>query len=645
MKIKNILTALAVVALAGFTSCGDDEVSADGLFGTNTGGAYFSTDQSSQITLAKDASSFDVTVARTATEGAMTVSVTMDDPSGLFTAPSTVTFADGAATAPITVTYDPTKLQADLSYQLAFVLNDNVSPYGDGEYAISAVLPGDWTEWELLPLPGVYTYTGLMFNPGEDGPCPVYTRENLSNPNEMQYCFGNVGMPGVSADDEFGLMYGINMYVNVDLTDHDGVYYCTVPEIFTGVHNSTYDEDVMFCDTYTYTGNPGYQPKSYFDPKTGRFTLNVVYFISAGVFGNGDEFFQLGGYADYSMELSRRGNYVEGEKEYALVYAYMSPDLESFKYTAVKGDLSSSAIDAAAQALDADADADVKTSSSMLAFEFPEEGKYTVITVGYAEGEVKVVESIVCDFTTVQASNPWQSEGYVAYTDGYICSLYPLCVPEPYYVEVQSNKEDDGAYRLVNPYGEAFPYNEPGDYDANTNSYLYFNMADPAYVYVEESESTTDWGDGLFSFSSLVGMQLAGGYTVDDCKAAGVPAGTLANGVVTFPNKSLVVFYGSNGVYANNWISNYADVKENGAAPVYESPAAIDFNAAASAAEAKASMTKAAVRIAKANAKRSNAGLSLINANLRRAHKSAFNGHALNINNDVKSLRVSGSAL
>ena len=170
-------------------------------------------------------------------------------------------------------------------------------------------------------------------------------------------------------------------------------------------------------------------------------------------------------------------------------------------------------------------------------------------------------------------------------------------------------------------------------------------MADPAYVYVEESESTTDWGDGLFSFSSLVGMQLAGGYTVDDCKANGVAAGTLANGVVTFPNKSLVVFYGSNGVYANNWISNYADVKENGAAPVYESPAAIDFNAAVSAAEAKASMTKAAVRIAKANAKRSNAGLSLINANLRRAHKSAFNGHALNINNDVKSLRVSGSAL
>ncbi len=48
-----------------------------------------------------------------------------------------------------------------------------------------------------------------------------------------------------------------------------------------------------------------------------------------------------------------------------------------------------------------------------------------------------------------------------------------------YMVEVEESMTQPGLYRLVNPYGAAFPYNEPGDYDADNNYYLTINAVDP----------------------------------------------------------------------------------------------------------------------------------------------------------------------
>lgn len=83
MKIKNILSGLGVIAMAMLTACGDDDVSESGIFGTPTDGAYFSDNLPSKIELDKNASSFEVTVTRTSTQGTFTAEIASTNPAGL----------------------------------------------------------------------------------------------------------------------------------------------------------------------------------------------------------------------------------------------------------------------------------------------------------------------------------------------------------------------------------------------------------------------------------------------------------------------------------------------------------------------------------------------------------------------------------
>lgn len=641
MKIKNILTGFGVIAMAMLTACGDDDVAENGIFGTPTDGAYFSDNLPSKIELDKNSSSFEVTVTRTSTQGTFTADILSNDPAGLFSIPATVTFADGSATAPLTIGYNADQLIGDVNYTLSFEITQGLSDYGTGSYNVTVYKPGDWTPWNLLSNTATYTYS--IYWTGEDGPCPVYTRTSLADPNIMQYCFGSVGMNDrngnpIPASSQFGLMYGVNVYVNRDLTTN----YCTVPEMWTGVFNTNYSENVMCSDTYTYSGNPSFQPKSYYEPETGLFTLNMYYYISLGGFGQGNEFIQLSGFADYSMDIERRGNYVEGNTESALFFVYKGKDVETYRYTVEAGSLTQAQIDAAVEALNEAEDATDYSESGMIAFDFTESGTYTVILVGYADNEAKTVLTKEFKIETVQGAGDWESMGYVAYTDGYICSAYPSCIPEPYYVEVQAHKSVDGYYRLVNPYGEAFPYNEPGDYDANSNSYLVVNACDPEYVYIEESESTTDWGQGAFAFSSQVQNYL-GKYDIETIKKNNIPAGKFADGAITFDLKSLLLFVGADGYYANTWISNYDDYK-NGAEPIQIATEKIDFKDLVSAPASRSMVSKDYAKFTKANAKRSMFGNIKSFEGSRRNAKNTYNGRMVNIKHDLKTMEIVDSA-
>lgn len=624
MKIKNILTGFGVIAMAMLTACGDDDVAESGIFGTPTDGAYFNNDLPSSINIDKNSSSFNVTVSRTSTQGTFTAEIASTNPDGLFTIPTSVTFAEGSATANLPVSYNAENLVGDVAYTISFEITQGLSDYGTGTYSVSVTKPGDWTPWKRLANPGVYTYT--CYWTGEDGPCPVYTRTSLEDPNIMQYCFGSVGMD----KENFGLMYGVNMYVTRDLTTN----YCTVPEMWTGVLNTNYNENVMCSDTYTYTGKSSYQPMSFFNPETGLFTLNMVYYISLGTFGNGNEYFQLGGYSDYSMEIDRRGNYVEGEKESALFFVYKGEDIENYRFTAVQGKLTEEQVNAEVEKLTADEEATVYTQSGMVAFDFTETGTYTIIVVGYDGGEAKTILSKEFEIETVQAASSWESMGYVAYTDGYICSLYPSAVPEPYYVEIQQHKDVEGYYRLVNPYGAAFPYNQDGDFDPNTNSYLLVNACDPEYVYIEESPSTTNWGDGVFTFSSQVQNYL-GKYDIETIKKNNIPAGKFAEGAITFDLKALLLFVGDGGYYANNWCSNYADAA-SADDRIYVATEKIDFKDLVTTVSARSMISKDYLKVAKANATRTSVFGKV--AVTHKAKVARFNGRMINMNRDVRTI-------
>ncbi len=122
---------------------------------------------------------------------------------------------------------------------------------------------------------------------------------------------------------------------------------------------------------------------------------------------------------------------------------------------------------------------------------------------------------------------------------------------------IQKNVVTEGIYRLVNPYGEAYPYNEPGDWDDTQDYYLTVNASDPDAVYVELSPTGMDWGYGMFSIQSLATLyESRGRATIEEMKVSNPEYfGTLKDGIITMPARSLVLSmadYNEGGWYTSN---------------------------------------------------------------------------------------------
>lgn len=132
----------------------------------------------------------------------------------------------------------------------------------------------------------------------------------------------------------------------------------------------------------------------------------------------------------------------------------------------------------------------------------------------------------------------WVTLGNAQYTDDLVTGIFSA-KPITYEVEIQENPGMPGLYRLVNPYGAAYPYNEPGDYDDSKDYYMYINAINPAKVFNcdkngEPAEFATgmDWSQGEMVFVSRASFLLMNGKSADGMY------GTLKNGNITFPEKS-----------------------------------------------------------------------------------------------------------
>ena len=159
---------------------------------------------------------------------------------------------------------------------------------------------------------------------------------------------------------------------------------------------------------------------------------------------------------------------------------------------------------------------------------------YTSITLTIAE-ESETTPYGLAEYTfSVGIPAPWTSLGYCTYTEDLVTGLYGVS-NLTYEVEIQENDLYPGYYRLVNPYGEAYPYNEEGDWDDSQDWYIEIHAEDPDGVYMYVQETGMDWGYGMCYVGSLAGYYIErGGYTVEEMKSYGY-TGTLEDGVITFP--------------------------------------------------------------------------------------------------------------
>ena len=153
---------------------------------------------------------------------------------------------------------------------------------------------------------------------------------------------------------------------------------------------------------------------------------------------------------------------------------------------------------------------------------------------------------------TGRIAAPWESLGMATFTENCLGAFYGND-PVTYQVEIEENKTKPGYYRLVNPYGAAYPYNEEGDWDDSKDYYLYIHAENPDFVYMPLYYLGVDWGDGEFGMLDFAYyMMAAQGMSPEDAKAQG-HGGTLKDGIITWKAKDLLLaFKGDNNLYYGN---------------------------------------------------------------------------------------------
>lgn len=147
-------------------------------------------------------------------------------------------------------------------------------------------------------------------------------------------------------------------------------------------------------------------------------------------------------------------------------------------------------------------------------------------------------------------------DGYAAYTEDIVSGLFGV-EDLTYPVMLQERDDMPGYFRMINAYGEGYPYNAEGDYNPNVDSYIFIDATNPEAVYIPaRAYQETDWGYGKFIIFSLAGYYLERG----NAETAAAYFGTYKNGVISFPVGSLLfgmTNYNDGGLYASNNDGNF----------------------------------------------------------------------------------------
>lgn len=141
-----------------------------------------------------------------------------------------------------------------------------------------------------------------------------------------------------------------------------------------------------------------------------------------------------------------------------------------------------------------------------------------------------VATAITVAFTLAKAYT-WENYGWYEYTDDLVDCLFGLPYVPSYPVFVEKAQGFD-VFRITDLYGEAYPFNAPGDYTPGTK--VIINANDHNSVVIDKQGLGFDWSYGEFYFFSI-------------------KPGTYSNGVITFPAGGVAIGMGSDyGPYAAN---------------------------------------------------------------------------------------------
>ena len=183
-------------------------------------------------------------------------------------------------------------------------------------------------------------------------------------------------------------------------------------------------------------------------------------------------------------------------------------------------------------------------------------GNYETITISLAGDSAAYSTPYGNSSYTFKAGvTAWVPYGTALYREDCLTTFYNV-ENVIYELELEKNTMQEGLYRLKNPYGANYPYNDPGDWDESKDYYMTIDATDPNMVYLSLGYTGMAWSYGEFYINSYVDLKLRNGATLEEVKASNPELfGTLVNNVVTMPARSMLIGmddYNDGGLYYGN---------------------------------------------------------------------------------------------
>lgn len=129
-----------------------------------------------------------------------------------------------------------------------------------------------------------------------------------------------------------------------------------------------------------------------------------------------------------------------------------------------------------------------------------EVGDEVLMDLSLPEGSEVAVSGANVATVTVTKDYTWQSIGTGVWTDGVVSYLYGIEDSNVWNVEVEQAVENQGMYRVVNPYGfEVCPWTNENEVTVDP-CYLKIDASDPENVLVAPQSIGINWGYGEMYF-------------------------------------------------------------------------------------------------------------------------------------------------
>lgn len=554
-------SVLAFALAVGFTSCSEED---DYVPGQASPGVYFPTTDPLDVTLDREKTYFEVTVARSGVTEMMTYNIVGDADSDIFTLPTSVEFAQGASTATIAIDYNQEGMAPDKAYDvvLRFAEGITTSDYGFSSIEMSVVLPAPWKTIGTGTYRDLYllALTSLSqeedFNPTWE--CEIQqheidpTRFRWKAPygkNFAKWCAAN-GV-GELEDDEYdskeqysveflcdpkvGLVVvpiqslGFQFFTDgvMYVMNEAGLYYPTnpyeticaaIPELcgeatFEEVDDPDNEGEKMLTVRTVFSGDK---------IALVSFTPNTAKYYG----GSGYQWLREGvDIKDYNISIAYEGVLMlPNETERVMTTVKLGADVTSAKTGLVMTDDEEEAL--AAVENDEVNTQTIEKAEAALRFAFDGSGDYTVAVIAYNDKN-EVVNTGTLTFFVADNSKPkdWKAVGEGEYYDRFCLPMYGLGDTNHWPVAIEQNQTDPTLYRWVHPYGSAFVAAvieltgqglAPQQYDSNDELYVQFRTQNgytavlPSYTGVMFSSA-----DGYMTVMNAAGYNLDGGVDWD----------------------------------------------------------------------------------------------------------------------------------